>query len=72
MILRFRDAWLEQRFRDRAARLESNGISDEIQMSESVYRLLQDSYRSSDVHIVNSKGKGPTPARFLLGRNGVA
>lgn len=53
-----------------AARLESNGLPDEIQVSESVYRELQDRYRFSDVHIVNLKGMGPTPARFLLGRNG--
>ncbi|HEX6399857.1 MAG TPA: adenylate/guanylate cyclase domain-containing protein [Actinomycetota bacterium] len=53
-----------------AARLESNGIPDEIQVSDAVYRRLQERYRFSDVHIVNLKGMGPTPARFLLGRNG--
>jgi adenylate cyclase len=55
-----------------AARLESNGISNEIQVSESVYRRLGDRYLFSDVHVVNLKGKGPTAARFLLGRNGSA
>ena len=55
-----------------AARLESNGVPDEIQVSESVYRQLGHCYRFSDVHVVNLKGKGPTTARFLLGKNGSA
>jgi adenylate cyclase len=55
-----------------AARLESNGIPDEIQVSEVIYQRLDDRYRFSDVHIVNLKGKGPTAARFLLGKNGTA
>jgi class 3 adenylate cyclase len=53
-----------------AARMESNGIPDEIQVSEAVYQRIGDRYRFSDVHIVNLKGKGPTAARFLLGKNG--
>jgi class 3 adenylate cyclase len=55
-----------------AARMEANGVPDEIQVSEPVYRGLRDTFVFSDVHIVNLKGKGPTPARFLLGRNGTA
>jgi class 3 adenylate cyclase len=55
-----------------AARMESNGIPDEIQVSEAVYRRLGDRYLFSDVHVVNLKGKGPTAARFLLGKNGTA
>ncbi len=55
-----------------AARLESNGVPGEIQVSESVYRELGDRYVFSDVHVVNLKGKGPTAARFLLGKNGTA
>jgi adenylate cyclase len=55
-----------------AARLESNGVPDEIQVSEAVYRQLGDRYLFSDVHVVNLKGKGPTAARFLLGKNGTA
>jgi class 3 adenylate cyclase len=55
-----------------AARMESNGISNGIQVSEAVYRRLGDRYLFSDVHVVNLKGKGPTAARFLLGRNGSA
>ena len=55
-----------------AARLESNGVPDEIQVSEAVYRQLGDRYLFSDVHVVILKGKGPTAARFLLGKNGTA
>ena len=53
-----------------AARMESNGVPNEIQVSDMIYRRLGDHYVFSDVHIVNLKGKGPTAARFLLGRNG--
>jgi class 3 adenylate cyclase len=53
-----------------AARMESNGIPSEIQVSEAVHDRLNDRFRFSEVHIVNLKGKGPTPARFLLGPNG--
>ena len=53
-----------------AARLESNGAPGEIQVSAEVYERLQGGYRFSEVHIVDLKGKGPTPARYLLGRNG--
>ena len=55
-----------------AARRESNGIPGEIQVSEEVFRQLGDRYRFSEVHVVNLKGKGPTAARFLLGKNGAA
>jgi class 3 adenylate cyclase len=53
-----------------AARMESNGVPGEIQVSEIVQERLSDRFRFSEVHIVNLKGKGPTPARFLIGRNG--
>jgi hypothetical protein len=39
-------------------------------VSEAVYRQQGDRYIFSDVHVVNLKGKGPTAARLLLGRNG--
>jgi class 3 adenylate cyclase len=55
-----------------AARMESNGIPDEIQVSEAIYQRLGDRFLFSDVHVVNLKGKGPTAARFLLGKNGSA
>jgi hypothetical protein len=35
-----------------------------------VHERLEERYRFSEAHIVNLKGKGPTPARFLIGRNG--
>jgi class 3 adenylate cyclase len=55
-----------------AARMESNGVPGEIQVSDAVHDRLEERFRFSEVHIVNLKGKGPTPARFLLGRNGTA
>jgi class 3 adenylate cyclase len=55
-----------------AARMESNGIPNEIQVSDTVHERLGGLFRFSEPHIVNLKGKGPTPARFLLGRNGSA
>ena len=55
-----------------AARMESNGIPDRIQVSEAIYQRLGDRFVFSEVHIVNLKGKGPTAARFLLGKNGTA
>lgn len=44
-------------------------VPGEIQVSDAIYRRLGDRYVFSEVHIVNLKGKGPTAARFLLGRN---
>jgi class 3 adenylate cyclase len=55
-----------------AARLEANGTPDQIQVSEGAYRRLQDLYRFSESSILDLKGKGPTPARFLIERNGSA
>jgi adenylate cyclase len=53
-----------------AARMESNGTPGEIQVSDIVHERLGARFRFSEAHIVNLKGKGPTPARFLIGRNG--
>ena len=53
-----------------AARLEANGVMDEIQVSDRAYRRLRDRYRFSDGHVIDLKGMGPTPARFLIDRNG--
>jgi class 3 adenylate cyclase len=53
-----------------AARMESNGTPGEIQVSDAVHERLGERFRFSEAHIVNLKGKGPTPARFLIGRNG--
>ena len=53
-----------------AARMESNGTPGEIQVSNTVHDRLGERFQFSEAHIVNLKGKGPTPARFLIGRNG--
>jgi class 3 adenylate cyclase len=53
-----------------AARMEANGVPDEIQVSEGTYRRLKGRYRFSEAHVVDLKGMGPTPARFLIERNG--
>jgi class 3 adenylate cyclase len=53
-----------------ASRLEANGTPDQIQVSDGAYRRLQDRYRFSESHTLDLKGKGPTPARFLIERNG--
>jgi len=55
-----------------AARMEANGVPDEIQVSDGAYRRLQGRYRFSAAHVVDLKGMGPTPARFLIARNGSA
>ena len=51
-----------------ASRLESNGEPGRILVSEATARLLEVRYRLSEPRIVILKGKGPTPAHFLLGR----
>jgi adenylate cyclase len=53
-----------------ASRLESHGTPGRILVSESTAELLGDGYELSDARTVQLKGKGPTPARFLLGRVG--
>ena len=53
-----------------AARLEANGLAHEIQVSDDANRCLCDRYRFSDGHVIDLKGVGPTPARFLIDRNG--
>ena len=51
-----------------ASRLESHGSPGRIQVTDAVYECLRDRYDFTDMHVVDLKGKGPTPARFLLGR----
>jgi adenylate cyclase len=51
-----------------ASRLESHGEPGRILVSESTYELLLDRYAFSEPATVDLKGKGPTPAWFLLGR----
>jgi class 3 adenylate cyclase len=51
-----------------ASRLESHGTPGRTLVSASTGELLGDGYELSHLHTLELKGKGPTPARFLLGR----
>jgi class 3 adenylate cyclase len=51
-----------------ASRLESHGTPGRTLVSESTAELLGDGYELSDFQTVELKGKGPTRARFLVGR----
>ena len=51
-----------------ASRLESHGEPGCILVSEGIADPLRDRYRFGPSHLVELKGKGPTPACFLLGR----
>jgi adenylate cyclase len=55
-----------------ASRLEASSEPGRILVSIETYERLKEQYRFSDSHVVFLKGKGPTPARFLLGRSGKA
>jgi len=51
-----------------ASRLESHGTPGRILVSEATAALLGNDYRLSETQVIDLKGRGPTPARFLLGR----
>jgi class 3 adenylate cyclase len=51
-----------------ASRLEANGEPGRILVSEAFARRLGDRYEFGPHRVVDLKGKGPTPARFLLAR----
>jgi class 3 adenylate cyclase len=53
-----------------ASRLEANGEPGRILVSESVVERLAGRYAFGPVTVIDVKGKGPTRARFLLGRDG--
>jgi len=53
---------------DLASRLETHGEPGRILVSEPVYERLCDRFAFSDEVSIDLKGKGPTPARFLLGQ----
>ena len=55
-----------------ASRLESYGEPGRILVSEAVAERLSDQYEFGPRQIVDLKGKGPTPVRFLLGRTAAA
>jgi class 3 adenylate cyclase len=51
-----------------ASRLESHGTPGRILVSETTAALLDGEYRLSEPQVIDLKGRGPTSARFLLGR----
>jgi class 3 adenylate cyclase len=51
-----------------ASRLETNSEPGRILVSDPLYERLCDRFAFSESVVVDLKGKGPTPARFLLGR----
>jgi class 3 adenylate cyclase len=50
-----------------ASRMESHGLPNRIQVSESTYELLKDRYAFSEPQEMDIKGKGAMPTYFLLG-----
>ena len=50
-----------------ASRMESHGLPNRIQVSESTYELLKDRYAFSDPQEMDIKGKGAMSTYFLLG-----
>jgi class 3 adenylate cyclase len=55
-----------------AARLEENGEPGRVLVSEAVAELLADRYEFGPPSVLELKGKGPTPVRFLVGRRAEA
>jgi class 3 adenylate cyclase len=51
-----------------ASRLEANGEPGRILVSEAVAELVGDRYEFGPPRVVDLKGKGPTPVRFLVAR----
>jgi len=51
-----------------ASRMESHGLADYIQVSESTYMILQNKYSFADRGMVKIKGKGEMQTYFLLSK----
>ncbi|MFC5727687.1 MULTISPECIES: adenylate/guanylate cyclase domain-containing protein [Nocardioides] len=51
-----------------ASRMESHGLPNRIQVSESTYTLLEHRYVFSAPRVIQVKGKGPMRTYFLLGK----
>ena len=51
-----------------ASRLEATGEPGKVLVADTTYTTLRDRYVFSDPIVLQLKGKGPTSARFLLGR----
>jgi class 3 adenylate cyclase len=54
-----------------ASRLEAIGEPGRIQVSDATYELLRDRFDFDDPRVIDLKGRGPTPARFLVSRRSV-
>jgi class 3 adenylate cyclase len=52
-----------------ASRLESHGTPGRVLVSVATAALLDGDYLLSETQVIDLKGRGPTPARFLLGRS---
>jgi class 3 adenylate cyclase len=55
-----------------ASRMESCGLSNTIQVTESTYQRLKDRYQFEERGVVNIKGKGEMTTYLLLGRKSAA
>jgi class 3 adenylate cyclase len=55
-----------------ASRLEENGESGRALVSEGMAQLLEDRFEFGPPQVLDLKGKGPTPVRFLVGRRAQA
>jgi guanylate cyclase len=53
-----------------ASRMESHGISDEIQITRPTWELLRDDFVTEPMGLVNVKGKGEVETWRLVSRNG--
>ncbi|NER38360.1 MAG: HAMP domain-containing protein [Oscillatoria sp. SIO1A7] len=51
-----------------ASRMESHGIADCIQLTDSTYNILQNKYRFKERGVIHVKGKGDMTTYLLLGR----
>ncbi|MEW6304916.1 MAG: adenylate/guanylate cyclase domain-containing protein [Verrucomicrobiota bacterium] len=53
-----------------ASRMESHSLPDRIQVSESTFEALKDTYEFESRGVIDVKGKGPMPTYWLMGRKG--
>jgi adenylate cyclase len=51
-----------------ASRMESHGVPNHTQLTESAYRRLRDKYRCEKRGTIDVKGKGTMKTYFLIGR----
>jgi adenylate cyclase len=53
-----------------ASRMESHGISDEVQITRPTWELIRDAFATEPIGLVDVKGKGEVETWRLVGRNG--